>query len=265
VNQHMPPDEYTQFYGAKRTTDYAGRLRLRRPEQHSWHDRLRRFIERYGLKDKKCLEIGAGHGVFQDCVEDYSGTDIAPELSAYFHKRYRAARDGVYPFDDGEFDAIWTIATYEHIPNLDQALEEIHRLLKPGGVLFFAPAWQCRPWAPGGYARRPYSELNLRGKLIKAAIPLRESLPYRLAHIMPKRICRHLRFLLGRRYRTMKCRKLQPNYDVHWTSDSDACNHMDPHDAILWFESNGFECLSHPLHLRAIMVRSGALEFVKIS
>lgn len=39
-------------------------------------------------------------------------------------------------------------------------------------------------------------------------------------------------------------------------SDSDACNSLDIHDAILWFESNGFSCLSHPMHFKAFTCHS---------
>ncbi|MGC8604704.1 MAG: class I SAM-dependent methyltransferase [Desulfomonilaceae bacterium] len=69
---------------------------------------------------------------------------------------YRVAEGNRYPYDDQMFDAIWTITVFEHIPHLQQALLEIKRLLKPSGVLLFAPAWQCRPWAADGFDVRPY-------------------------------------------------------------------------------------------------------------
>jgi len=252
---------YRIFYDARRDEHYG--LKSSRAEDHSYYEVVRSFIEQYKLEYKKCLEIGSSTGMFQDMVHDYFGTDIAEILAGYYHKPYRVASAGRYPFADEMFDAIWTITVYEHIPNLQQALLEIMRLLKPGGVVLFMPSWQCRSWAADGYAVRPWSDFDWKGKLIKASIPLRDSVAYRAAFILPKRLCRLFKFLCGKRFDEILYKKLKPNYVKYWTSDSDACNSIDPHDAILWFLSHGFVCLSHPGHFRALTVRTGALVFMK--
>lgn len=259
----MHQNEYKSFYDERRHTTYSQDYGKLCPEQHGRYTVLQEFINTYNLQNKKCLEIGSAGGEFQDVVEDYHGTDIAKSLAKYYHKPYRVAQGQSYPFDAEMFDAIWTIAVYEHIPHLQQALLEIKRLLKPGGVVLFAPAWQCRPWAADGYAVRPYKDFGLKGKLIKASIPLRNTVFWRGLFVFPKRLYRHMRFCLGHRYTVIQYRKLSPNYNVYWTSDSDACNHIDPHDAILWFASQGFDCVSHPLHRRALTVRTGPLVLKK--
>lgn len=255
--------DYKAFYDERRGETYAHDYEKIKPEDHAYYLALKAFIDRYQLERKRCLEIGSSGGYFQDMVDDYWGTDIAQSLARYYHKPYRVASGGHYPFDDAMFDAIWTITVYEHIPELQEALMEIRRMLKPGGVVFFAPAWQCRSWAANGYAVRPYSDFDWKGKLIKASIPLRDSLVWRPMLIFPKRLVRLARFLLGYQYAEIRYKRLVPNYATYWTSDSDACNHIDPHDAILWFQSHGFECLSHPTHLSAFFVRNGALIFKK--
>lgn len=254
---------YKSFYDERRHETYAQDYSRIRPEEHGHYSELKVFIEKYSLRDKACLEIGSSGGFFQDMVDDYYGTDIADSLARHYHKPYRVAKGNRYPYDDEMFDAIWTITVFEHIPHLQQALLEIKRLLKPGGVLLFAPAWQCRPWAADGFAVRPYSDFGLKGKLIKALIPIRNSVMWRGLSVFPLRLYHHLRFWLGHRYSEICYKKLSPNYEVFWTSDSDACNHIDPHDAIMWFESNGFDCLSHPLHVRSFCVRTGPLVFRK--
>lgn len=255
--------DYKSFYDERRHETYAHDYHKLRAEDHSHYSDLKAFIDRFQLQDKKCLEIGSSGGFFQDMVDDYWGTDIAENLAKYYHKPYRVASGSHYPFENEMFDAIWTITVYEHIPELQEALLEIKRLLKPGGVVLFAPAWQCRAWAADGYAVRPYSDFGWKGKLIKASIPIRNSIIWRSLFIFPKRFVRHLLFLLGYRFKEIRYRKLKANYDIYWTSDSDACNSIDPHDAILWFLSHGFECLSHPTHLSAFFVRTGALIFRK--
>lgn len=258
------PSAHLDFYGARRPAHYAGGSGPDKAESHSHFQALNAFITEYGLRSKKCLEIGSAAGIFQDMVDDYTGADVSEEVRPHYHKPYVVVKDARYPFPDGSFEAIWTIATYEHIPDLDSAMRELARLLKPGGLLFFSPAWQCRPWAAEGYAVRPYADFGLKGKLIKALIPLRDNVAWRSLWIFPKRMIRHLAFILGHKPREIKHRKLKANYETFWTSDSDACNSIDPHDAILWLCCHGFRCLSHPLHLKAFFVRTGELVFQRI-
>lgn len=49
------------------------------------------------------------------------------------------------PFKDGTISAIISIAAFEHIHDLDIALREMHRILKPGGIVYsdFGPIWSC--------------------------------------------------------------------------------------------------------------------------
>ena len=254
---------YKSFYDERRHETYAHDYSTMSPEQHPYYAGLKAFVKKHDLENKRCLEIGSSGGFFQDMVDDYWGTDIAESLAKFYHKPYRVASNASYPFKDEMFDAIWTITVYEHIPDLQQALLEIKRLLKPGGVVFFAPAWQCRAWAAGGYAVRPYGDLDWKGKLIKASIPLRDSVLWRSLFIFPKRLIRQALFMMGYKFNEIRYKKLQANYETYWVSDSDACNSIDPHDAILWFLSHGFESVSHPSPLQRFFVRNGILVFKK--
>lgn len=49
------------------------------------------------------------------------------------------------PFADASFSSVFTVAAFEHIHDLDQALGEIFRVLQPGGILYsdFGPIWSC--------------------------------------------------------------------------------------------------------------------------
>lgn len=260
----VAPPEYRSFYEQRRSENYGDGYAHKRAEDHSGYLPLRDFIDRYGLADKRCLEIGSSGGHFQDMVEDYTGLDLSEHLAERYHKNYARVRDdGTYPFDDEVFDAVWAFAVHEHIPYLQQALLEIVRIMRPGGVVLFSPAWQCRPWVCNGHTVRPYGDLDLKGKLVKASIPLRDSVAWRSLFVLPKRIFRHLRFLAGHRFERILYRPIEANWEKFWDSDSDACNSIDPHDAILWFESHGFECLSHPMDVRAFWVRTGAIVFRK--
>jgi ubiquinone/menaquinone biosynthesis C-methylase UbiE len=46
-------------------------------------------------------------------------------------------------FDDNSFDVLFSTAVFEHIHNFDVALEEMYRIMKPGGILYsnHGPVW----------------------------------------------------------------------------------------------------------------------------
>lgn len=54
----------------------------------------------------------------------------------------------VLPFTDGVFDCVICAEVLEHVPDYERVLAEIHRVLKPGGVLAvsvprYFPEWVC--------------------------------------------------------------------------------------------------------------------------
>jgi ubiquinone/menaquinone biosynthesis C-methylase UbiE len=99
------------------------------------------------------LEIGAGTGYFSlnllraGVVREATCTDISPGMLEALEAN--AARLGLdvetaacdaaeLPFEDGAFDLVLGHAVLHHLPFLDRAFAEFHRVLRPGGVLFFA-------------------------------------------------------------------------------------------------------------------------------
>ncbi len=222
---------------------------------------LTTWVREHGLRRARVLEVGCGRGPYQDIVRGWVGMDIAASCAAHITKPFVAGSGTALPFKDDSFDAVWSIDALEHIPQPEQALQEMRRVVRPGGYMYLSPAWQCRPWAAQGCAVRPYRDLHWRGRLTKATIPIRDSVLFRAMFLMPKRTFRHLSWSVRRRPMRFVYRQLEPNYEVFCSSDSDACNSMDPHEAILWFVSRGDECVSHPTTMQALTVRTGALAF----
>ena len=233
--------------------------KARTPEEHSSYIDLRRFVDDHDLVNKRCLEIGAGRGAFQDLVPDYTATDVSDVVRRYFHKPFFQASATQLPFQDDSFHAIWSVAALEHIPEPEKALSEMRRVLKHKGLIYLAPAWQCRPWAAQGYPVRSYKEFDLKGKLVKASVFVRDSVAYRSLFIFPQRLLHLASHGLARKPTTLRYRELTPNYEHFWMPDSDAVNSIDPFEAILWFCSRGDECPSHPDLLSQFFVRTGAL------
>jgi SAM-dependent methyltransferase len=234
------------------------------PCRHPFYRQLIGFIEKWNLRDKKCLEVGSSKGLFQDLVNDYTGADIAETLACYYHKKFIPVHGSKLPFPAESFDAVFTYATHEHIPDLEVALTEIIRVLRLGGVCLFAPAWHTRPWFAQGYEVRSYKDLSLKGKIIKLTIPFRDSVLIRWPLVFLRRLSGvFIYFLSCGRPKPLRYRKLRANYEKYWQSDSDACNSLDPFDVILWFKSRGVICHRYNNLLRALFVRAYTLELQK--
>lgn len=98
------------------------------------------------------LEIGAGTGYFSlnllqlGLVERATAADISARMLAEL--RGSAKRLGLevgtveldaerLPFEDASFDLVFGHAVLHHIPRLEDAFAELHRVLRPGGALAF--------------------------------------------------------------------------------------------------------------------------------
>ncbi|MEX2274164.1 MAG: class I SAM-dependent methyltransferase [Actinomycetota bacterium] len=227
---------------------------------HPRYSVVAEFVDGYSIRDARCLEVGCGKGGLSEVVEDYVGVDLSEVAGRDIRKPFVAASATDLPFRSDAFDAAWTVTTLEHVPDPGRALEELRRVVQGGGLLYIAPAWFCRTWAARGYAVRPYSDFGLGGKLVKASVPIRNSLVWRLPGVVLRRVLRLLVRSTGRRSaRTLSFRRLVPSYDVVWTSDSDAVASIDPFDVILWFRDRGDAVLSHPSLWRAFRMRTGAI------
>jgi ubiquinone/menaquinone biosynthesis C-methylase UbiE len=248
-------DFYNQGYAEG---EYASGDYLQNKGSHSW---VKSIVEKLRLEKSKCLEVGCGRGIMQDIVENYTGVDLSHVAGQHIHKRFVSASATHLPFQDNSFDVVWTINVLEHVPGPEQALCEIRRVIRPGGIAIISPAWYCRPWMADGYPVRPYSDFNFKGKLIKASIPVRNSVLFRSGYTFPRRAYHYLKWKLDPRPVPFYYGKLIPNYEKFWMSDSDAVNSMDPFDAFLWFYSRSDDCLNYKSVLRAFTMRTGGMIF----
>jgi SAM-dependent methyltransferase len=113
------------------------------------HKLLGRELPAFG----RALEIGAGTGYFTlnlmqaGVVREAVCTDISPGMLETLRdnaQRLELDVDTVrtdaeaLPFEDDSFDLVLGHAVLHHLPHLDRAFSEFHRVLKPGGVVFFA-------------------------------------------------------------------------------------------------------------------------------
>jgi len=107
------------------------------------------FSSRRG--EATALDFGCGKGdVVRDAcargyrfcgLESHYGTECTrsnyqhyppPDLPAYIYLYNGHER---FPFEDGSFDFIFSNQVFEHIEHLDNTLNELYRILKPGGLM----------------------------------------------------------------------------------------------------------------------------------
>jgi ubiquinone/menaquinone biosynthesis C-methylase UbiE len=167
------------------------------------------------------LEVGAGTGYFSihllraGVLRAATATDISPGMLAAL--RDNAAEAGVevetvacdaerLPFPDGSFDLVFGHAVLHHLPGLERAFREFHRVLRPGGAVAFAgepsrhgdrlaavpkglaqraaPAWRAlvraRP-APGGDLPAPHTHEGAEGEELEPFVDVHAFTPDALA------------------------------------------------------------------------------------
>ena len=207
-------------------------------------DTVSKFVKDYHLENARVLDVGAGSGLLQDQVPDYTGLDISATARRYFHKPFVQGDARAMPFRDGEFDAAWSIWVLEHVPNPEMALAEMRRVIKPNGLLLLYPAFMVSPLAAEGYHMRPFRDFGVTGKLIKLSMPIRESPLFWVAYAFPIRAIRRATSSLTGRPISFHYWPLTPNYDRYWEADSDAVNSLDRYETYLWFRSRGDICLN---------------------
>ena len=95
------------------------------------------------LSESPILDLGCGDGFFTSQLTAQStfiglDPDLKSVRQAAGSSAYRAlvtAEAGRMPFRADSFAAVMSNSVLEHIPNLEEAVAEIHRVLRPGGRL----------------------------------------------------------------------------------------------------------------------------------
>jgi ubiquinone/menaquinone biosynthesis C-methylase UbiE len=111
---------------------------------------------------ERILDVGCGPAVFAADVADRIGPEgrvVAVDQSAEMLDLARRTADAEprievregdatrLPVEGGEFDAAVSVQVLEYVPDVPQALHEIHRALRPGGrVLLWDTDWNGIMW-----------------------------------------------------------------------------------------------------------------------
>jgi SAM-dependent methyltransferase len=106
------------------------------------------YVDRFQLAGARVLEVGLGHGSLGEAIArrgpEYFGLDIAAGPVRMMRHRLAMRGDGgeerivegsaaALPFGNAEFDFVYSIGTLHHTGALEQSIEEVRRVLVPGG------------------------------------------------------------------------------------------------------------------------------------
>ena len=150
--------DYDRFF-----TDYD-QFRYRN-ERH-----LPACIEALNVTGRQVLEIGLGEGAESERLirqgARWSGVDLTAEAVERVRTRltlrelaYEELRQGSVlslPFADDSFDMVFSHGVLHHVPEIKQAQNEIHRVLRPGGelVIMLYARWSLNYLVSIGVIRR---------------------------------------------------------------------------------------------------------------
>ncbi|MCA9386456.1 class I SAM-dependent methyltransferase [Candidatus Dojkabacteria bacterium] len=120
--------------------------------------RLDLIVKQVDLKDKKILDQGCGEGVWMNQFSKFTspnnvyGSDIDPESKVNYElqitnstdfvpiENYRICPAEELDFKDNFFDIVFSNEVLEHVNDDKKSVEEVSRVLKPGGYyIVFTP------------------------------------------------------------------------------------------------------------------------------
>lgn len=161
-----------------------------------WPDEARRFVQgppfrrlleraTAGLQSaRRVLNAGAGEGSFSPLLLQLPGVTSVLEIDPRYQSHHRAASDARQrilagslthmPIADGVCDLVLCTEVLEHIPDDGSALDEVCRVLAPGGWLLISVPTPPAVYDPD-HVREGYTAATLRAMLSERGLEIVET------------------------------------------------------------------------------------------
>ena len=129
------------------STHTYSNITFARYSMYWWSNRFQAILaRRYGRRGARLLEIGSGMGHLVGQLEDTFET-FGMDLNSWAVKQSKSVIDKTQlqtasaqelPYRDGAFNVVIIKHIVEHLPDPQKAIQEIGRVIEPGGTLILA-------------------------------------------------------------------------------------------------------------------------------
>lgn len=175
-------DEFSKRYDARRGGNEPG----------GYHDLIDDlevdFVKRFAT-GKDLLEVGCGTGLllarFGEFAKRAVGMDLSEGMLEHARARGLTVEHGSatsLPFEDASFDVACSFKVLAHIPDIDKALVEMFRVVRPGGVVI---GEFYNPHSVRALAKRLAGAQRIGGTYDEASVFTRFDTPRDVANRMP--------------------------------------------------------------------------------
>jgi len=162
-------EAFLRRFGARDVVDTILRVARQQIEEggphgyFDWHDEpgyFRDIVDHFSPTDR-LLDVGCGTAWLNEHFRDYVGIDVSAEAVEHARALGRnAIRHDVeqpFPFEDESFDGVIVKDLLEHVLDPVGVVQEVARVLRPGGLVF-ASSPDAQRWVWDDYThRRPYT------------------------------------------------------------------------------------------------------------
>ncbi len=124
-------DDFSSWYENERHHGY-----------HAMLDRLELEVVKPLALDGDVLEVGAGTGLIMQGLSESAHRIVGLDISSGMLKKasnrgFEVVKGSAtdLPFDEGQFDLVYSFKVLAHVPEIQKALKEMSRVLRPGGYM----------------------------------------------------------------------------------------------------------------------------------
>jgi len=136
-------DPIQGYYDKEYHSEYTKSALLK---DYSLRSRLHFFQTHCVTKNARVLDYGCGTGAILTGLKDINkngsyGVDVSESAIEFAKSKFadykwkRVSIGDVLPFSDASFDVVLSSEVIEHVFDVDAYLKELHRVLKPNGIL----------------------------------------------------------------------------------------------------------------------------------
>jgi len=172
-------DEFSGWYERERGRGY-----------HALIDDLEVRVVEEHLRGGRALEVGCGTGLILERVARVAERAVGIDLSAGMLQQAKGRGLDVMqglatalPFADESFDVTYSFKVLAHVPEIEQALAEMARVTRPGGVVL---AEFYNPWSIRYLAKRLGPAGAISRNTTEAAVYTRFDSPERVRAMVPR-------------------------------------------------------------------------------